>query len=87
MAIKKKKVKVLKHNLKTIRQSEGMKVTELAKLSGVSPKSIHGLESLTRNISIELRYKILNGLNRNRSRTKDWAYKDVFPNDALPENG
>lgn len=81
MAFKKKTVKVLPHKLKTVRTSEGMKVTELAKLSGLSAKSIYGLENLTRNISIELRYKILNGLNRNRSRTKDWTYKDIFPND------
>lgn len=66
-------------NLKLTRQREGLKITELQGLAGVSATAIRELENHRRNYSIELKYKIVNGLNANPRRTKEWTFEEVFP--------
>lgn len=68
------------NNLKQTRQMEGLKISELQGLAGVSTTAIRELENHKRNYSIELKYKILNGLNANPRRTKEWTFAEIFPN-------
>lgn len=67
------------NNLKLTRQREGLKITELQGLPGVSTTAIRELENHRRNYSIELKYKILNGLNANPRRNKEWVFTEIFP--------
>jgi DNA-binding XRE family transcriptional regulator len=82
MVYKGKKRAALPNNVRTIRTSEGLKITELAKLADVSTQSLAGIESRRRNLSVELKHKIVNGLNKHPPRKRDYGFHDVFPHDS-----
>jgi transcriptional regulator with XRE-family HTH domain len=85
--IKKKRLKSSPNNLREIRTSEGLKITELSALARVSTKTIAGVEYRSRSVSLEMKHKIVNGLNHNAERQKEYSFSDVFPNDQpLPNN-
>jgi transcriptional regulator with XRE-family HTH domain len=66
------------NNLRTVRTQEGLKITELSRLSKVSDKTIRDIE-LGKILSTQVtKQKIVNGLNNNSSKSKKWVYKDVF---------
>jgi DNA-binding XRE family transcriptional regulator len=72
MAQKKKTFRAPANNLRTIREKAGLKGTELAKLAGISTQSIHGIESRSRNLSVPLKNRLVNALNKD--------FTEVFPN-------
>ena len=69
------------NELRRIRTLEGLKITELAGLAGVSTKTIQALEYRTRPVAPETKNKIVNGLNRRPNRGKPYDFKDLFPKD------
>jgi transcriptional regulator with XRE-family HTH domain len=69
------------NELRRIRKVEGLKITELAALAGVSTKTIQVLEYRTRGVSSETKHKIVNGLNARPNRQREYGFKHVFPND------
>lgn len=76
-----RKAKAAPNNLRMIRTTEGLKITELAELADVSTKTIAGLEYRNRNTSPEMKHRVVNGLNRHPRRKQEYTFKNVFPND------
>lgn len=68
-----------KNRLKEVRQSEGLTKAELARLTGVSAKTITNIERNSLKSRRETKQKIILGLNRNPNRTGEYAFEDVFP--------
>ena len=69
------------NELRRIRKLEGLKITELCDIAGVSTKTIQVLEYRTRPVSAETKHKILNTLNGRELRRREYGWKDLFPND------
>jgi len=67
--------------LHKFRTAAGLKITELAALADVSTKTINALEYRNRSVSTEMKYRVLNGLNRNPKRNRELSFAEVFPND------
>ena len=66
------------NSLKAIRVREGLNKTELASASGVSTKTITRVEEAMRTVTPTTYFKILNGLNRKRSRDTEYTPEEVF---------
>ena len=66
------------NKLREIRTLEGLKLTELSRLSGVSEKTIRDIEKGKYSSTQVTKQKILKGLNNNPSKRKLWNYKDLF---------
>ncbi len=72
-----------RNNLKKIRLHEGLLITELAGLSGVSGRTIKNLEQHKINSRRETKHKIVNGINRNPNRTREHTYEEIFGDDLF----
>jgi transcriptional regulator with XRE-family HTH domain len=68
-------------NLEKIRVAEGLSVTRLASLAGVSAKTIDRLEAGATAVGPRMKHRILKGLNKNPERARDYTFKEIFPND------
>jgi DNA-binding XRE family transcriptional regulator len=68
------------NNLKEARQHEGLKVTQLQGHAGVSTAAIRNTENGTYNHTVELKHRMVNGLNANPRHTKVWTFEEIFPN-------
>ncbi|HEX8397651.1 MAG TPA: helix-turn-helix transcriptional regulator [Pyrinomonadaceae bacterium] len=66
------------NNLKAARVREGLNKTELASVSGVSTRTITRVEEAKRSVSPTTYFKILNGLNKRRSREAEYTPEEVF---------
>lgn len=73
---------VQRNLLREIREDEGLRVTELALLSGISTKTIERIEQGARKVSQITKSKVVKGLNLNPKKSRDYKYPDVFPNDG-----
>jgi transcriptional regulator with XRE-family HTH domain len=69
------------NNLKTIRTAEGLSITRLASLSGVSVRTLRRIEGATRNVAPSTKQRILEALNKKPSRGESFNLAEVFPND------
>jgi len=68
------------NRLKDRRISEGLTITELARLSNISAKVISQTERLRRDPSEVTKRKILNGLNAaKRPKEKPYDFEYIFP--------
>jgi len=68
------------NRLKDRRISEGLTITELARLSNISTKVISQTERLLRDPSEVTKRKILNGLNAaKRPKEKPYDFEYIFP--------
>lgn len=65
-------------NLTETRVKEGLTRTQLAKLSGLSVKTIYNLEYGAK-VSKTTKHKIVNGLNNNPLRKRLFTFEEVFP--------
>jgi len=65
------------NNLKFVRESLGIRMTELVKGSGVSRVTISDIEKGKRTGNTVTRYKLLNALNLISG--KDYDLKNLFP--------
>lgn len=71
------------HNrLREIREQEGLTITRLAALAGVSPKTVSRLENGSRNVAPATKGSIIKGLNKIPDRLREYALEDVFPTDS-----
>lgn len=61
--------------------SEGLSITELSRLSNVSTKVISQTEKGARNPTPLIKNKIVKGLNANAAKSKEYEFKNVFPDD------
>lgn len=66
------------NRLREVRENEGLAITELSRLSGVSEKTIRYVENGERSGTRVTKNKIINGLNRNPQSNNNWRYKDIF---------
>ena len=72
------------HNkLKDIREQEGLTITRLAVLAGVSAKTISRLENGSRNVAPATRGSIIKGLNKIPDKLREYTLEDVFPADDV----
>lgn len=71
--------KIPKNNLRTYRQQEGLTITELSNVSGVSAKVISETERAMREPKPELKYRVVNALNKDSDPPK-YKFEEVFPN-------
>lgn len=69
------------NKLREFREAGGLFVTHLSKLAGVSTKSIERVEK-RQSVSVVIKQKIVNGLNKNPDKPARVRYRDVFPNDG-----
>lgn len=67
-----------KNRLKEVRERELLSISQLARLSGVDPKTISRIEKGISFGTEITRRKILKGLNSNPAKTREYSYKDVF---------
>ncbi len=67
-----------KNRLREVRENEGLAITELSRLSGVSEKTIRYIENGERSGTRVTKNKIINGLNRNLQSKNNWKYEDIF---------
>ena len=79
--LRKTTLKAPPNNLRVIRSEEGLKITELAQLSDVSTKTITSIEYRNRNVSPEMKHRVVKGLNQNPRKVKQYKYSDVFPHE------
>jgi len=70
---------VPRNNLKRIREQEGLPISALSRLADVSEKTIRYLEKHDKDSRQLTKQKIVNGLNKNYSRTKEYTFEEVFP--------
>jgi predicted transcriptional regulator len=68
------------NKLREFREAGGLFITQLAKLADVSTKSIERVEG-RKHVSVIIKQKIVNGLNKNPDKSARVRYRDVFPND------
>lgn len=73
-----------RNNLKQIRVSRGLTISELSHLSKVSTKVISQTERLLRDPTLVTKNKIVNGLNANYFNVR-YSFKEVFPEDEDKE--
>ena len=67
-----------RNRLRQVRLSEGLKVTELARFSGVSERTIREIEKERASSTEVTKYKIVRGLNENPAKNQSWSYEEVF---------
>jgi len=70
------------NKLRDIRTQEGLKLTELSRLCGVSEKTIRDIEKGKYSSTQVTKQKILKGLNNNPQRSKLWSYDEIFGKDS-----
>lgn len=71
------------HNkLREIREQEGLTITRLAALAGVSAKTISRLENSSRSVAPATKGSIIKGLNKIPDKLRDYTLEDVFPKDV-----
>jgi transcriptional regulator with XRE-family HTH domain len=70
------------NNLRSIRTNEGLTITDLARLSKVSTKTISRLEEGSRNVAPATKAKVIKGLNKVSDKLKEYTLEDVFPRDS-----
>ena len=70
------------NNLRDVRTREGLKLTELSRLCGVSDRTIRCIEKGECVSTQVTRQKILRGLNSNPLKSRQWDYHEVFVADA-----
>lgn len=80
MSNKSGKEEINPNNLREIREREGLKKAQLARLADVSTRIITEIEEFRIASTPETKNKIVNGLNRNPEKTKEWRYEEVFSN-------
>ena len=69
-----------RNRLKDRRISDGLTITELARLSNISTKVISQTERLLRDPSEVTKRKILNGLNSAKKQgVAHYDFEDIFP--------
>jgi len=66
------------NKLRYTRTQEGLKLTELSRLCGVSEKTIRGIEKGEYSSTQVTKRKILKGLNNNPLISKQWSYEEIF---------
>jgi transcriptional regulator with XRE-family HTH domain len=66
------------NNLRDVRTREGLKLTELSRLCGVSEKTIRDIEKSKYSSTEVTKQKILKGLNNNPLKSKHWDYEEIF---------
>jgi len=71
-----------RNKLRDIRTQEGLKLTELSRLCGVSEKTIRDIEKGKYFSTQVTKQKILKGLNNNHQRSKLWSYYEIFGEDS-----
>lgn len=71
------------NRLKEIREQEGLTITKLAVLAGVSAKTISRLENGSRNVAPATKGSIIKGLNKIPDKLREYTLEDVFPTDNL----
>jgi len=70
------------NKLRDVRTQEGLKLTELSRLCGVSEKTIRDIEKGKYPSTQVTKQKILKGLNNNPARSKLRNYGEVFGKDS-----
>lgn len=68
-----------RNGLKEIREHEGITISELSRLSGVSEKTIRDIEAKRANPTRITKNKIVNGVNRNSRKTMTYTIEEIFP--------
>ncbi len=66
------------NRLRDTRTQEGLKLTELSRLCGVSEKTIRDIEKSKYSSTQVTKQKILKGLNNNPLKSKQWSYEEIF---------
>ena len=66
------------NKLHDTRTREGLKLTELSRLCGVSEKTIRDIEKGKSPSTEVTKQKILRGLNSNPLKSKQWNYEEIF---------
>lgn len=66
-----------KNKLKGIRIHEGLSISELSRLSNISPPTIRKIESGESSTEVT-KNKIIIGLNKNPNKTKQYTFKEIF---------
>jgi len=66
------------NKLRDERTREGLKLTELSRLCGVSEKTIRDIEKGKYPSTAVTKQKILKGLNNNPFKSKQWSYEEIF---------
>lgn len=70
------------HNrLREIREQEGLTITRLAVLAGVSAKTISRMENGSRSVAPTTKGLIIKGLNKIPDRLREYTLEDIFPVD------
>ena len=69
------------NHLERIRVAEGLSITRLASLAGVSVKTIDRAEAGEPGVTARIKHKIVRGLNKNPDKGREFSFRDVFPND------
>lgn len=70
------------NNLRDIRTREGLKLTELSRLCGVSERTIRCIEKGDYVSTEVTKQKILRGLNTNPLKSRQWNYEEIFGADT-----
>ena len=73
----------VRSNLSLIRRQEGLSKAKLARLAGVSDRTIREAEKGKRHLREETLHQILNALNKNPNRIseREYQFEEVFPPD------
>jgi len=74
------------NKLRDTRTQEGLKLTELSRLCGVSEKTIRDIEKGKCSSTQVTKQKILKGLNNHSLRSKVWSYEEIFGKGSADEN-
>jgi len=70
------------NRLREIRIKEGVTITELARVSKVSQKVISETERHLRDPRLEIKHRILKGLNEIRGQSNPpYSFEDIFPDE------
>jgi DNA-binding XRE family transcriptional regulator len=73
------------NNLKRIRVSEGLTISNLSHLANVSSKVISQTERLLRDPTLVTKNKILKGLNSISGLDGKYTFEEVFPEDGFED--
>lgn len=71
---------MMRNNLREIRRHEGLSIAKLSRLSDISERTIRELEGQRVNSRYTTKQSLINGINKNPNRTKEYEYEEVFPN-------
>jgi transcriptional regulator with XRE-family HTH domain len=70
------------NNLRQIRESEGLKITDLAELANVSTRTITRIEYRNPNVTATMKNRVLIGLNVHPKRKREYTLQDMFPTET-----